>query len=415
VQNTSSDDDATMTFQTIGGGTLANRLTIDESGNSTFTGSVTAASANIGGKLSLTANGAFVSNGSTQFYRTATNGLNIVPTTGSVNDFELHNGSGQGVFSIPTGTQNATFAGNVGIGVTADTSVRTFIKGSDSGTNNFQILTRNSSDANILAVRNDGNIGVGTTLPNQEGFGAGNRILSVKAPTSGGVGSIELIGLGNAQGDEVGYVNFMSQAATASLASIVALRHTSDETGDLAFRTSGTERMRLTSGGNIDINSHTGATIGYGVRIAKGSGYSQLYMEADTTSTRIIQRFYNPTGNVGNISIVAYNTTYSTSSSDERLKKNITNWDENILDKFKDIKPKEFHFHNQDDSEEKIKGYIAQNEVDKFPEAYPLLYNEEVGEDRHMFNPSGMVVYLMKAIQELKAEVDLLKSSCNCK
>ena len=42
VQNTSSDDDATMTFQTIGGGTLANRLTIDESGNSTFTGSVTA-------------------------------------------------------------------------------------------------------------------------------------------------------------------------------------------------------------------------------------------------------------------------------------------------------------------------------------------------------------------------------------
>jgi hypothetical protein len=37
------------------------------------------------------------------------------------------------------------------------------------------------------------------------------------------------------------------------------------------------------------------------------------------------------------------------------------------------------------------------------------LYNEEVGEDRHMFNPSGMVVYLMKAIQELKAEIEILK------
>jgi hypothetical protein len=58
---------------------------------------------------------------------------------------------------------NSTFAGNVGIGVTADTSVRTFIKGADSGTNNYQILTRNSSDANILAVRNDGNVGIGTT------------------------------------------------------------------------------------------------------------------------------------------------------------------------------------------------------------------------------------------------------------
>jgi hypothetical protein len=182
------------------------------------------------------------------------------------------------------------------------------------------------------------------------------------------------------------------------------------ENDDLVFATNNLERMRITSGGNIDINSHTGASIGYGVRIAKQSGYSQLYMEADTTSTRIIQRFYNPTGNVGNISIVAYNTTYSTSSSDERLKKNITNWDENILDKFKDIKPKEFNFNNQDNSEEKIKGYIAQNEVDKFPEAYPLLYNEEVGEDRHMFNPSGMVVYLMKAIQELKADNDSLKA-----
>ena len=61
-----------------------------------------------------------------------------------------------------TGT-SATFAGNVGIGVTADASVRNFIKGSDDSTNNYQILTRNSSDANILAVRNDGNVAIGTT------------------------------------------------------------------------------------------------------------------------------------------------------------------------------------------------------------------------------------------------------------
>ena len=71
-------------------------------------------------------------------------------------------------------------SGNVGIGVAADTSVRTFIKGSDSGTNNFQILTRNSSDENVLAVRNDGKVGIGTTSPDEQftvgGSGTQGRI-----------------------------------------------------------------------------------------------------------------------------------------------------------------------------------------------------------------------------------------------
>jgi len=125
-------------------------------------------------------------------------------------------------------------------------------------------------------------------------------------------------------------------------------------------------------------------------------------------------QFRGSQGNGGTIGYSNLTASYNTTGSDERLKKNITNWDENILDKFKDIQPKEFHFNQQEDLEEKQKGYIAQNEVDKFPEAYPLLYDDVSKEDRHQFNPSGMVVYLMKAIQELKAEVDKLKQECKC-
>jgi len=149
------------------------------------------------------------------------------------------------------------------------------------------------------------------------------------------------------------------------------------------------------------------------VRTTTSDASSNIYISRGN-SGNVITFYRNDLDvSVGSISVTTNATSYNSGSSDKRLKKNITNWNENILDKFKDIKPKEFHFNNQDNTEEKIKGYIAQNEVDKFPEAYPLVYNEEAKEDRHLFNPSGMTVYLMKAIQELKAEVDLLKTQIN--
>ena len=45
--------------------------------------------------------------------------------------------------------------------------------------------------------------------------------------------------------------------------------------------------------------------------------------------------------------------------------------------------------------------------VDSFPEAYS---KEDKEDSKYYFNPSGMVVYLMKAIQELEAEVAALKA-----
>jgi hypothetical protein len=184
---------------------------------------------------------------------------------------------------------------------------------------------------------------------------------------------------------------------------------------DLQLGTGGTERMRITSAGEVLIGGTVSGELnsitmngGGGYIFARSTGASAYFDK--TSSDGAVVVFRREAVEVGTISVAASSTAYNTSSSDKRLKKNITNWNENILDKFKDIKPKEFNFNNQDDSEEKIKGYIAQNEVDKFPEAYPLLYNEKAGEDRHQFNPSGMVVYLMKAIQELEARVKELEN-----
>jgi hypothetical protein len=101
---------------------------------------------------------------------------------------------------------------------------------------------------------------------------------------------------------------------------------------------------------------------------------------------------------VGSISQGQGNVSYNTSASDERLKNNIEPWQDNVLEKFDKIQPKKFNFLSDEPEQEKTKGYIAQEMVDSFPEAYPLDYSEE---NYYNYNPSGMVVYLTKAIKEL--------------
>jgi CDGSH-type Zn-finger protein len=108
----------------------------------------------------------------------------------------------------------------------------------------------------------------------------------------------------------------------------------------------------------------------------------------------------------GEILVDTNSTSYITNGSDKSLKKNFQSWSENVLNLFKNINPQEFHFNNQQDTDKKHKGYIAQDMVDSFPEAYP-----KDDEGKYAFNPSGMVVYLMKAIQELEAEVAALKAA----
>ena len=140
------------------------------------------------------------------------------------------------------------------------------------------------------------------------------------------------------------------------------------------------------------------------------------FNNTDTNNVRAMEdvQFERAGALKGYIRISSGSVTYSTSGSDERLKKNFENWDEEVLPNFKTLKPKLFNWIDDDDGTDKNKGFIAQDNLDKFPEAYNLTEST----DRYYFNPSGMVHYLMKAMQEsaikietLEAEVAALKSS----
>ena len=178
------------------------------------------------------------------------------------------------------------------------------------------------------------------------------------------------------------------------------------------FKCAGAEKFRITPDGRCGFNDSTGGyaetlqvtsrssqgQYGIAVKIQNNSGYFMRFSHGSNA----------PCGSIS--SSGGNNTSFNISWSDSRRKKNFESWNEEVLPLFKTLEPKKFNFTHEDDGSEKTKGYVAQDVVNKFPEAYPLLDDTEVGEKRYMFNPSGMTVYLMKALQEEIAKREALEA-----
>ena len=109
-----------------------------------------------------------------------------------------------------------------------------------------------------------------------------------------------------------------------------------------------------------------------------------------------ILQFRHNNDAVGYFSVNGTSSSHTSTGSDIRLKKDFEDWTEEVLPHFKSLKPQKFRFNSEDETAEKTKGYMAQDNLDKFPEAYPL----NPDDDRYWFAPSNMVPYLMKALQE---------------
>jgi hypothetical protein len=173
---------------------------------------------------------------------------------------------------------------------------------------------------------------------------------------------------------------------------------------DIFFDTdnAGTTRMVITGGGTVCVNS----TSGYSsekMRIAvAGSGYCLQLSDTTNTSWQVFQGFNASGGDLGSIQrnggslAVLYNT-----SSDIRLKENILDA-ESALDKISKIKVRQFDWIGCNMHQEY--GFIAQ----ELNEVYPEVVNSQTktwGVDYGKLTP-----ILLKAIQELKAEIDALKN-----
>jgi hypothetical protein len=158
---------------------------------------------------------------------------------------------------------------------------------------------------------------------------------------------------------------------------------------------------------NLGANNVTGIVLEHNGRItACRNGSAALHVGRQGDNGEAVLFACQGTSIVGSINVTTTSATLQSGSSDRTMKKNFEDWTEDTLSLFKNIKPQKFNFIIEDDGAEKTKGYIAQDLVDSFPEAYP-----KNSEGKYMFSPQGMVVYLMKAIQELEAEVAALKAA----
>ena len=165
-----------------------------------------------------------------------------------------------------------------------------------------------------------------------------------------------------------------------------------------------TERMRIEENGSVFIGTTTGGNIGSYFQ-ADNNDRRTLNVASSSSAAQNQIIFRNPNDRVGSIQTSGTSTSYNTTFSDIASKKNFEDWNEDVLSLFKSVNPQKFNFKVEDDSASKSKGFIAQEMVNKFPEAYVKQEDE-----MYMFNPSGMVVYLMKALQEAVARIETLEA-----
>ena len=240
-----------------------------------------------------------------------------------------------------------------------------------------------------MRIDSSGNVGIGTTSPNSRlnlNIGGDQNWLQIDKSRAANEAMLQLIHSAGNRHAAIRYANAddaWKVGIDGTEAFVFANGATS--TGD------GTTRLQITSAGVVE----------YAV------GSSALF-QRNTGGTNTTAILFNSAGSqVGKIFFNNTDTFYSTGSSDRTLKKNFENWTETILTSFQNLNPQKFNFLQEEDTDAKHKGFIAQDLADQFPEAFPI----DPETDKYGFNPSGMVVYLMKAIQELEAKVAALEAA----
>jgi hypothetical protein len=163
------------------------------------------------------------------------------------------------------------------------------------------------------------------------------------------------------------------------------------------------------SAGRVFVNNNTYSRDAL-MHIEGNSNNYALYLYAPVQYAGIYryQRFWSGNNIAGGIDGSNQTSVQYVTTSDYRTKKNIKPL-ENGLDRVCKLKPVKFDWKLNNETTE---GFIAHEVQDIFPEA---VSGEKDGQEMQGMDYGRITPLLVKAIQELKAEVDKLKQECKCK
>ena len=188
--------------------------------------------------------------------------------------------------------------------------------------------------------------------------------------------------------------------------------HTNNPTGNLTVKTATNQNIRISQeGGQAGISAVNDAADTFAMLNIDANVLRLQSNSSGNTSIGTATDFgykLNLNGQPGANGYTAW-----TNWSDSRLKENITDLVvTNVLDKICAIRPVTYNYNELSGFDEatrarRISGFIAQELMEVFPDMVGTIKRDDV--DYYDTNLSNLSLYLVKAIQELKAENDTLK------
>lgn len=231
-----------------------------------------------------------------------------------------------------------------------------------------------------LFVNSIGNVGIGTTSPSvklqiaQTASGTTNNFTQLITSSDGGKGLY--------QGFDVTNRRFYWR------------KNDSDDYSFSWQKGDGTSMMLITSGGNVGI----------------GTTSPGVSLEVNGL-IRSIPVYNNTSATLPNLVVSSGGTFERSTASSMRYKENIIDWDESGLEIILALKPRTFKYKKDyyDRADIEFLGLIAEEVSEVSPYLADYENEDRTGEVANV-RYSNIVVPLIKAIQELKAELELLKA-----
>ena len=257
---------------------------------------------------------------------------------------------------------------------------------------------RDKDAGNIMILRGDGKVGIGTSTPSVKlsvtsSNASGGDIVSFQNSVVNHYGGVVIMGGQNdrecrfnaAFGN--GYMTFYPMPNSGAGSEHMRIRH-----GGVCMG-----RTTLTS---FTAALHVSATAGGGIAIATHADTTCMFFNrTDNNAAYVAMRFYVQGSQKGFIQVNTGSVTYST-SSDYRLKENVVSISDGIT-RLKKLKPYRFNF--KEDTSKTLDGFFAHEASEVVPEA--VVGEKDAVDSEGKIDPQGidqskLVPLLTAALQE---------------